>query len=463
MGATDRIGRWKLAEELGSGGNAVVSRGITADGDSAAIKILKSKKRGEPYERFRREVEIQRRLTEAGERGILPIIDAYIPVEPSKTERAWLATPIAETIQVALGETPAVGCVLDAIGAIAGTLARLAARGMSHRDIKPDNLYRYDGRWVIGDFGLVALPDVTPLTVGGKGLGPRHFMAYEMIASPESADGRPADVYSLAKTLWVLLTGQKFPPPGQQSMANNGTRVASYIQDDRSTYIDKLIERSTSFDPSQRPTMAEFYDELAALTRVAVPPASHKLDLANFAKELNLAMEPGQREIDRRSIRQSQMRESELKLRDYVGQIRNSMDKSKIPYLSMGPNRSACSCSVGKWNLINEEFSEGYAIILGQEIPATSRTLAGRARSIHILAGIGIRTTSDGKAFVGAAYALGDGSSGYRQPFWQMDKNAALGSAQLELAISQIGTRFIEELPNTIEVLIKGLRTLHQA
>lgn len=34
-------------------------------------------------------------------------------------------------------------------------------RGSGHRDIKPDNLFELDGRWVIGGFGLVTYPVLT--------------------------------------------------------------------------------------------------------------------------------------------------------------------------------------------------------------------------------------------------------------------------------------------------------------
>jgi serine/threonine protein kinase len=49
--------------------------------------------------------------------------------------------PIATKIKVALGDDPALETVIEAIAAISDTLAALAAEGISHRDIKPDNLY----------------------------------------------------------------------------------------------------------------------------------------------------------------------------------------------------------------------------------------------------------------------------------------------------------------------------------
>jgi serine/threonine protein kinase len=42
-----------------------------------------------------------------------------------------------------------------AIAAVTQTLAALAEHAISHRDLKPDNLFRLDEVWSVGDFGLV--------------------------------------------------------------------------------------------------------------------------------------------------------------------------------------------------------------------------------------------------------------------------------------------------------------------
>jgi hypothetical protein len=41
-----------------------------------------------------------------------------------------------------------------------------------HRDIKPGNLYELDGTWLIGDFGLIAVPEAKGLTVEAARSGP---------------------------------------------------------------------------------------------------------------------------------------------------------------------------------------------------------------------------------------------------------------------------------------------------
>jgi hypothetical protein len=43
-------------------------------------------------------------------------------------------------------------------------------------------------------------------------------------------DYAPADVWSLAKTLWVLACDQRWPPPGPHRRDEPATRLDAYVQ-----------------------------------------------------------------------------------------------------------------------------------------------------------------------------------------------------------------------------------------
>ena len=96
--------------------------------------------------------------------------------------------------------------VLRAFVGIAETLADLAAEGIHHRDLKPSNLFLLDGRWVIGDFGLATYPDKSSVTTDERKLGPVYYIAPEMLNAPSTVHPAPADVFSIAKSIWVLAT-----------------------------------------------------------------------------------------------------------------------------------------------------------------------------------------------------------------------------------------------------------------
>jgi serine/threonine protein kinase len=163
------LGQWELVDPLNTGGNAEVWKARGTNGAVAAMKILfKKDPDAEPYKRFRDEIAFLRTIGDLP--GVLPILDASLPEQPSRRGPAWLAMPLATPITEALGDSPDIRRVVEAIAEIAETLATLAQKNISHRDIKPGNLYRLNEKWTIGDFGLVEYPDKEALTAEGRTL-----------------------------------------------------------------------------------------------------------------------------------------------------------------------------------------------------------------------------------------------------------------------------------------------------
>ncbi len=265
------IGPWRCLEQIGSGGNGIVWRAISADGaQQVALKVVKTKKPdAEPYRRFVREIAFLRDLGPF--EGVLPVIDAHLP-EPPSTDRPWLAMPIATPIVEALADA-SLDTVIEAVHAIAATLTRLAdEHQVGHRDIKPGNLYALDCAWLIGDFGLIDVPDLDELTRSDRPLGPAHYTAYEVIEDPKNAPSGPADVYSLGKTLWALATGGNWPPIGHQDADNEGYRISDYRSHPKARDLDQLVDRMTRLQPAGRPTMGDVAADLAAWIRRTPEP-----------------------------------------------------------------------------------------------------------------------------------------------------------------------------------------------
>jgi serine/threonine-protein kinase len=90
---------------------------------------------------------------------------------------------------------------------IARALAHAHARGVVHRDIKPQNmLLLRDGTLKVGDFGIAALENEVA-EESGTAVGSIHYIAPEQIRG-ESPDAR-SDLYSLGVVMYEMLTGQK--------------------------------------------------------------------------------------------------------------------------------------------------------------------------------------------------------------------------------------------------------------
>lgn len=293
LSAGDRIAKWRLIESLGKGGNGQVWRAAQEDGTEVALKILFIQQiNSYPYRRFVAEINLLSQL--GNHQGILPIIDSQLPEEPNIENPACFSMPIATPLSKVLKVGVAVSDVVKAVATFAETLAALSEKGISHRDIKPDNLYQYNGEWVIGDFGIAEYPDKEALTKEGRKLGPQHFLAPEMLEHPDTADGSLADVYSLSKTLWVLATGQNFPPPGEISPDSKGMRIRDYVQDKKTQLLDRLIERTTKHNPENRPSMIEVASELRAYL---APQAKTVLpeDFTDIRNRIANAIEPALR------------------------------------------------------------------------------------------------------------------------------------------------------------------------
>jgi protein kinase-like protein len=286
-----RLGPWLLGERLGQGGNGRVWRAHHAEsGDEAALKeIFARKVDREPYQRFIAEIETLRRLGDFP--GVLPLLDAHVPERPSPEDQPWLVMPVAEPLSEGLmsAEYPE---LIGALAAIAETLAALAKEHrIAHRDIKPSNLYLRNGDALIGDFGLVALPDRKGLTREGRPLGPTNFIPFEMLNEAAGADPFAADVYSFAKALWVLATGVDYPPPGHQPADAAPHRIADYRPHPNAVLLDRLVDRATRIEPDSRPSAAVFSRELRDWLELPLESADFELAEASVAVRAALAGE----------------------------------------------------------------------------------------------------------------------------------------------------------------------------
>ncbi len=317
------IGGWRIKEFLGAGGNGIVFR-ATDGARHAAIKIAKAS-RGARVERFLSEIEAMRRCSDIP--GVLPILDSGV-LENRGGKRPWFAMGLAKPIQTALGAEAKMAEVIAACHQIAETMAQVHGRGISHRDIKPENLFWYSDRFAVGDFGLVDFPGKPDLTEKDKKLGPLYYIAPEMLSGAADADGAAADVYSFAKTVWVLVTDQKYPIQGQLDRTNVAIALSSHVSEPRAGLLDRLLEAATAYQPRERPSMADVADELGAWARPRETIPESPLDLVDLAPVItgiNSRLEADER---RRSSNQQRMDNDGLRIREAFRPLAERMKRS---------------------------------------------------------------------------------------------------------------------------------------
>lgn len=165
-------------------------------------------------------------------------------------------------------------------------LAIAHAKGMIHRDIKPDNVLISDQHQVkLADFGLVraidnAMGDATNATtsVNGQVIGTVGYLSPEQVRGENLTQA--SDVYSAGILLFELLTGRtpfKGASPLETAMAriNRPVPAPSTLMPDIPPEIDKLVLRACHRDPAQR-----FQDGSEFLQ--AVEDTAEQLDIPDF-------------------------------------------------------------------------------------------------------------------------------------------------------------------------------------
>jgi hypothetical protein len=166
---------------------------------------------------------------------------------------------------------------------VAWGLAYAHARGVVHRDIKPDNILldRDTGRAVLTDFGIARDVDADRrgLTIDGHVLGTVQYM------SPEQASGEPvdarSDVYALGVVGYHALTGTlPFDGPPHAVIVAHVTKPAPPVQSVAPTVratLAAVIDRCLRKDPAERFPTA---DALAAALDGALRDAEEAERLA---------------------------------------------------------------------------------------------------------------------------------------------------------------------------------------
>jgi hypothetical protein len=154
---------------------------------------------------------------------------------------------------------------------IALGLAAIHAKGIIHRDIKPDNILVSEDRKVkITDLGLakqVDDADLNRLTATGIVVGTPLYVSPEAIRDPKSITPE-ADIYSLGATLYHMLTGEP-PFQGKTSFEvmrghlEGKLRPIHEMKPEIPSGLAHVVEDCLNKSPDKRPTALQLADLLS--------------------------------------------------------------------------------------------------------------------------------------------------------------------------------------------------------
>jgi serine/threonine-protein kinase len=246
---TQLSGRYRLDAQIGAGGMSTVYRAFdTTLERTVAVKLMHREiaSDSDQLERFRREARAVAQFShphivgviDAGEDDQRPyIVFEYVEGETLKERiRRCGRLPIEESIAYAIE--------------IARALCAAHARGIVHRDIKPQNvLIDEEGSAKVTDFGIARSLDEEGLTADGRVLGTTDYV------SPEQALGHAvngqSDVYSLGIVLFEMLTGDvPFHGENQVAVAMKHVREdlpdVQYLRPESSATLAAVLDRMTA-------------------------------------------------------------------------------------------------------------------------------------------------------------------------------------------------------------------------
>jgi eukaryotic-like serine/threonine-protein kinase len=254
----ERIGAWRLLEELGSGGMGTVFLVERADGafeQRAALKLIRGVATRQSIRQLRHERQVLAalehpgiaRLLDGGEtaQGQPWLVVEYVRGEPITRAVQARDTPLRERVRL--------------LREVALAVHHAHRQLVIHRDIKPANvLLREDGRPVLLDFGIAKLlGDADPTATGTAAF---FTPAY---ASPEQRQGRAvstaADVYALGLLLAELIASRPARIEADGRVRPPSEQMAPALQRAVRGDLDRIVARACAVEPERR------YESAAAL------------------------------------------------------------------------------------------------------------------------------------------------------------------------------------------------------
>jgi tetratricopeptide (TPR) repeat protein len=141
---------------------------------------------------------------------------------------------------------------------LADALTHAHARGVLHRDVKPENvLLDEEGRALLADFGLALASDLDRLTHSKQALGTPGYMAPEQARAAADEQGPWTDVHALGLVLFEAIAGESAFRSGElhevyDQVLHHQPPPLRELRPEVSAGLEEVVARCLEKDPARR-------------------------------------------------------------------------------------------------------------------------------------------------------------------------------------------------------------------